>query len=439
MSFRLHIFLRLLILSGLSFIAWYLFFQTPYWLAACWCIFFFLILFWELIRYLSHAHSELTSFLSSIQHQDFTQVFPEDHKRSKELHEAFNIITKEYAALATERQSNFLFLKNIVEHSGVPLIAYGERGDIELINESALQLLDLPHVTKIETIGRVSEDLLGAIQSLSNGKKQLVKCEIRKSDYQLLVSIKEILISDELFKVVAMHNINTELDEKEIESWQKLIRVLTHEIKNSVIPIATLAEVLKSMLVATNHDLSKLTKEEEKDLTQGVSTIEKRSKGLVDFVAAYSDLTRIPEPALAFEDLHDVINSVVALQVSIAEKIGVHLQCKGHKLSAIQIDKKLIEQVLINLIQNAIDVMPNGGSIHISLQEDQNRQVIVVRDSGPGIPAEILDQIFIPFFTTKEKGSGIGLSLSRQIIRAHGGNITVDSSAEKGTKFRVIL
>ena len=235
------------------------------------------------------------------------------------------------------------------------------------------------------------------------------------------------------------------MDQNEIESWQKLIRVLTHEIKNSVIPISTLTEVISHMVTqedGSNLSLSSLSEEDEKDIRKSLQTIEKRSKGLVKFVSSYGDLAKIPQPQLEEFDIKNLIRQIISLEKTEANKKDIKISfSSGKKEVIIKADPQLLEQVLINLIKNAIEAL-NGqkdGEVTVFMEQSEQLTSIKIKDNGPGMDQEILNNIFIPFFTTKKGGSGIGLSLSRQIIRAHKGNLKVSSKLGEGSVFEITL
>ena len=245
--------------------------------------------------------------------------------------------------------------------------------------------------------------------------------------------------------MVAFHDINSELDQKEVESWQKLIRVMTHEIKNSVIPISTLAEVINDLVVADDGTsrIKELDNEDEEDLVVSMKTIEKRSKGLVKFVTSYGDLAKVPKPQLEQVDLKELVADLVTLEHKELERAGTSIEFYPTSGGAVEltIDPEMIEQVIINLIKNAHEALKesqqSSPKIQLRLSKYAHEVVLTVEDNGPGMDQETLDQVFIPFFTTKKEGSGIGLSYSKQVMRAHKGNLKVRSKLGEGTTFEL--
>ena len=313
-----------------------------------------------------------------------------------------------------------------------------------MINQSAKDLFHIPHLTRIEALSRISPRLLEAINSLSDGEKTLQKTMIGDEQLYLTIMAKELKLMDTAHKVLAFHDINSELDQKEIESWQRLIRVMTHEIKNSVIPIATLSEVMNQML----HDykdktgLRDIDKEDEADLLQSMQTIENRSKGLAQFVSSYGDLARLPKPQLEKVDIGELVNRVIDLESAQLKSKDVEIlaQLPVQPVES-NADPNMLEQVLINLVKNAIEALDEqeSGQISIMVQTMGEQVKLIISDNGPGMDQETLDNIFVPFFTTKKQGSGIGLSLSRQIIQAHEGKISVASTPGEGTSFEILF
>lgn len=442
-SFRTSIILYVLLAIGLGTSALYIYMQSPYWLLSCWLAVFCMVAIVRLIRMLERAERELDDFLMAIQQGDFTNKYPQTRRNSPVFHRAFNSITKEFVRLRSEKESDHHFLQTVLEHSGVPLLAFAVEDErITLANRSVKELFHLSHISQLSTLNRISEGLADKLRQLKSHEKVLWKMEMNGATIYLSVIARELVLRQKRQKVVAFHNINAELDQKEIESWQKLIRVLTHEIKNSVIPISTLAEVIADMIVDNTGDgknkLQELSEEDAEDLIVSVRTIEKRSKGLVKFVTNYGDMARVPKPELELVDLNELVRQVAKLEAGIMQNAGVKLTLNlSPGMLEVTIDRQMIEQVLINLIKNALEAVQgrpvSGPEINLITRVYNQEISLVVSDNGVGMDRETLENIFVPFFTTKKDGSGIGLSYSRQVMRAHRGNITVRSSVAEGT------
>ncbi|MEQ8245306.1 ATP-binding protein [Fulvivirga sp.] len=441
-SYRLKIVLHLIFIVLLSLTTFYVLMETDFWLLCIWLILGVMLISASLIRLLERHQKELKNFLLGIQQNDFTNSYSNTKtgEKSNELHMAYNAIIGKFRQLKHEKESNYHFLQTIVEHSIVPMIGYYEDDErVTLINDAAKSLFNKPFFKTISAVKSIDADLYHLILKLNSGEKELIKVFIGNELLNLSVMVKEIKMEDHLYKLVSFQNINRELEANELESWQKLIRVLTHEIKNSAIPISTLTEVVNSMIIDNSgqlKDLSSLKQDELDDLHIGLKTVEKRSKGLVNFVNAYGELSKLPQPDFKETDIKEVIDSVVNLLITDLKKANIDLKVnvKKHKLI---IDAELIEQVLINLIKNAREALANTpeGTIKIESIKLNDRFQVIVEDNGSGIEKEKLENIFIPFYTTKKEGSGIGLSLSKQIMQAHKGAIHVASAEGQGTRF----
>ncbi|UII26097.1 HAMP domain-containing histidine kinase [Fulvivirga maritima] len=441
LSFRAKIITRLLLIIILSVSGIYILTHTYFWLVSFWLFLFSFILTYRLIRYLEKVKADLTGFLISVKQNDFSGNYSRllSDKHDLDLHQAFNIITGEFQKLRKEKESNYHFLQTIVEHATVPMLSYREDTNaINVINQAAKELFKKPFINQIDSLKLINADLTSLILRIESGQKELIKLSIDNEYLNLSVSAKQIRLEGVPYKLISLQNIKAELDEKEVESWQRLIRVLTHEIKNSAIPISTLTSVIIQLI--TNHDghlidLSTLDEEDLNDLHLGIKTIDKRSKGLVHFINAYGELAKVPQPELRTITSQELFNSIIPLFKQQLEENDIHFSLSGESMPLL-IDHDLIEQVLINIIKNAKEALVNtkNAEIYIHTYQHKGQKIIQIDDNGPGIPKEELDNIFIPFFTTKKDGSGIGLSLSRQIMRAHNGNIQV-SSTDKGTSF----
>ena len=327
-----------------------------------------------------------------------------------------------------------------MQHVGIGLITFNKKGEIQIINSSAKKLIGIEAIQNIYELSKVSPKLVESLVKLKTGGSDLVDFTQEGNRIQLSIYVIELVLRGEEFKLVSVQNIQSELEEKEMDAWQNLIRVLTHEIMNSVTPLSSLAATVKDNLVDNIEDNVPIEKEELEDIYLAVQTIERRSQGLIRFVSDFRNLTKIPQPKLATESVSHVLEHIqVFFNHEFAAK-EVHATFNVEPVNlAFNIDKELIDQVLINIMQNAVHALDeNTEEKHIIVRafvNEYKRPVISIRDNGSGIDEEALSKIFIPFFTTKKQGSGIGLSLSKQIMRKHGGSITVKSVLNEGTEF----
>ncbi len=443
-QFRFNVILRVLLLTAAVFVFQYVWQQENWPITKIFFVLGLGALVTELIFYVEKTNRDLQSFLLAVKHQDFTHTFTVE-RRGKSfvaLKEAFNQIIESYQKLRAEKESHYQYLQNVIEHVSVALVCYRDDGSIELMNEAAQQLLDRPYMSNIKILERVNEDLMDAVNQLETGQRMLVKAPINDELRNIALQAKEFKLQGTRYKLVSLQDIRTELDEKEIDTWQKLIRVLTHEIMNSVTPIISLTKVIHGLMAdeqGNRRDLYELDAEDVEDIIHSVKTIESRSKGLLHFVHAYRNLTKIKKPSFEDVSAKDLVKRVASLLKPELDKRGIELNRDfPEEPLMLKADAELVEQVLINLLKNAMEALqerPEGRLQVSAYLNNDARPVIMVKDNGPGIDSEYVDKIFIPFFTTKKKGSGIGLSLSRQIMRLHRGSINFYTSPEEGTTF----
>ncbi len=435
--FRWQVIVRISLIILFGYGAVYVLTQTHFWLLSFWLVLGLIITLVNLIKYVERSRRELANFLLAIKQQDFSNTY--HYKKESDLNFAFHEINQVMKALRNEKASNLLYLQTVVEHIRVALICFDNDNKVQLVNQAAKSLFGKTFITSLKSIQRLSSDLVEVIQELKSGEKELIKVNIEGRLMNLSVLATEFKLQDQAFKLVSFQDIKSELEANELESWQKLIRVLTHEIKNSVIPISTLSDVILQLIKDESGvtDLSRLDNEGVEDLVGGLETIEARSKGLANFVTTYDQLTKLPKPQIQAVSVIKVLNNLKNLfKLDVDQKQLTFLIDCDNELE-IQADPDLIDQVLINLIKNAIEALESTSSptINIIAKKTDEGIQISVSDNGPGISDEIADNIFVPFYTTKESGSGIGLSLSRQIMRLHKGSLEVQSKSGYGTTF----
>jgi len=397
----------------------------------------------SLISFLDRSNENMASFLDSIQFDDLSYSFKTESSDPsvKRLHKEMNEAMLKLRSSRREKDSEFLFFKNIVTHVGIGLIVFKEDGSIEIFNSAARKLLKMNKAEKIRDFSVVSETLVNVFEKLKTGGRELVRAKIGEELVQLSVYAIELTLRGENVKLISIQNIQTELEEKEMEAWQNLVRVLTHEIMNSVTPISSLAGIVEEELkpyVKEEYN-EPLTKEQLSDIHLSLQTISKRSDGLIHFVKEFRSLTSIPRPRPVEINVRLLLEELTVLHKRELTDQSIQLTMTVYPEDlTISADKNMIEQVLINLLRNAMQAFEDQENRIIEIRafvNDKSRPVISVKDNGTGIDSEAMEKIFIPFFTTKKTGSGIGLSLSRQIMRQHQGTLTVKSTVGKGTEF----
>lgn len=442
--FRVNCIIRVLFIGASLCLFFYLLFQTT--LYAALFIIGALILYqiYALIYYVEKTNRDLSRFFQSIKYEDFSQTFKATGLGSSfdSLKEALSEIMNAFRKTRAEKEEHFRYLQTVVQHVGIGLIAYQPNGDVQLINTAAKRLLKVPRLKNIKSLESFSKPLVKTLFQLKSRENALVKVEHDNEMLHLALYATEFKLRGQQYTLVSLQNIHSELEEKEIEAWQKLIRVLTHEIMNSITPIASLTSTINELVnevYGKKVSDKKFEAEALNDIQQALQTIQKRSHGLLHFVDAYRNLTVIPKPNFQIFPVKELFARVKKLmQINIEEKnihFKINIEPQSLELTA---DPELIEQVLINLLLNAFQAVggQNDAQIELNASMDGRGGIIIrVADNGHGIPEENLEKIFIPFFSTKEGGSGIGLSLSRQIMRLHRGSIGVHSEPDSQTVF----
>lgn len=398
-----------------------------------------------LIRYSESSFKKVREFLNNIKQSDYATTYPVkfDGTETDDLHIEFNAILAKLKEDQAEKEANYHYFRSVFQHLSIGLITFEEDGSIQILNTAAKRMLDIKHLGNIAEIKQVNKELHHAIQNLRTGGSELIKIAHPDGIMQLSVYVIELVLRDVKFKLVSLQNIQSELEEKEMEAWQNLIKVLTHEIMNSIAPISSLAATIRSDIQQKIEHHQEVNVEEVEDYLMGITTIEKRSEGLINFVSDFRSLAHIPLPkftAISIKELFGHMETLFQHQLDL-NGISLVKQIEPEDLVFFA-DCNMIEQVLINIIQNAVHALEHSDTKKISLVafiDDNGKIIIEIVDSGKGIEEEALSKIFIPFFTTKQKGSGIGLSLSKQIIRRHKGNIQVRSVVGEGTVFKLIF
>ncbi len=443
-NFTIQVIVRVILLFGLLVLETYVI------MLAKWPITAFIIgvlclgLMAEIIRYITKTNRDLNTFLQSVRHHDFTASFSSGRRGPSfsALKNAFNEVIHEFRLLEAEKESHHHYLQTVIEHIGVALICIDQNEEVSLMNKAAKDLLEKPYMKWIGAIERIDENMLTVIRRLHSGEKELVKVVVNGELRQIAISATEFTLMGVEYKLLSLQDIRVELDSREVDAWQKLIRVLTHEIMNSVTPLSTLSGVMKEYLQDEDGNLlspEQLDQEAMEDMQMGLATIESRTKGLLKFVGAYRSLLKIPKPNFNEVVVQDLVTRICMLLQSQLKERKIELKTKlPEKPVSIMADDSLVEQVLINLIKNAMEAVEGheGAFIEVAVSQPKpTRTLIQVRDNGAGIEEEHINNIFVPFFTTKKEGTGIGLSLSRQIMRLHKGSISVKTEVGEGTLF----
>lgn len=395
----------------------------------------------NLIQYVNQTNKNLANFFTAIKYNDFTTNTSTTRQGAhfEDLQESFNLINRKFRSIRAEKEANHQFLQTLVQHVDIGLLCVDGNGEVILMNNALQKLLRKSYLINLNALKKIDEQLWTVINDLKDGSRELLKVNIQNHLLQLSIQAVDITLQKEPFRLISFQNIQSELEAQELLAWQKLIRILTHEIMNSVAPISSLSSTINNML----NQADNIEQVQLETIKKSLAVIHKRSEGLLDFTETYRTLTRIPPPKFQIVDLQILVEEVETLMDLDIRKYNIQL-IKEYDTEKIQIkgDPHLLEQVLINLLKNAIEACKEQPTpkieLHVFSTQDY-RSCIQIKDNGIGIPADKLEQIFVPFFTTKAEGSGVGLSLSRQILRMHKGNIDIQSQEGVGTVVSVYL
>ncbi len=439
--FNIQFIWRILLLTLFISLSIYLLLIEEY-IKAAFSVLLVISIIYELIRYLNRTIKEFDSFLNSMANSDFSATYENSKKgkKFKSLHENYIKISKRFKDLNFERELHFQHLQSLVTHFDIGIISFDSNERIHLINQAFNNLSGNPFIKTKHLISTLDSDLYQVIKKMEQGENRIHKIRYRDVETELSLNATVYILNNERFKLISAKNIQDEMDKKEHESYQKLISVLTHEIMNSVSPILSLTSTL--------HDKLKSEKTQqaiELDyLDKGLNAIVDRSQNLLNFTHEYRKLTKIPKPVKKTIDSKNLIDKLYRLLEKDLKANNIEFKTEiDYYGEFIYADETLMEQTLINVYKNSIEAFNTSKTNKLIetriFQTDPGEICIQIEDNGTGIPGKILPNIFVPFYTSKKNGSGIGLSLCKQIVKLHGGKITVLSEPEKFTTINIYL
>jgi len=396
----------------------------------------------ELIRFVSTMNREMSRFLFAIRHGDMSATF-----RKRPLGPSFQLLQKQMTELADayknvkiEKEAQYHLLQTLVERISVGIIFLSE-DQVALINSNAHKLLQVGKVQDWKHIQQRNPQFATELSSLDGQGRKLIEIPTPGGSRMISIEVSTMTILTKASQLITIQDINAEIEQKELEAWHKLIRILTHEIMNSITPIASLTETMQAMLAnadGTRKPLRQLSDDTISDMLFSLNTIHVRSEGLLHFVENYRKLTRVPKPQAETIHLASFTAAIQRLMQESVQRNGVNFVVNTAVSETSPVfDNALMQQVLINLISNAIHASASEINLRSFIRDDH--AVFEVQDNGKGIPQNLLREIFVPFYSTRQDGSGIGLSLSKQIVSLHRGTITVQSVPGEGTLFTVSL
>lgn len=402
-----------------------------------------IILVFNLIHYLNDTNRKMSYFLESVQNNDSTLKFPENikGKPTRELYRGLNKVNEQIQQLKIENQQREQYFQSLLEHVATGIVTFNSKGFVLHANTSAKKMLGMEVLTHLSQIERINRNLFLTIQGIRPFDQKLVTLTNERGTIELSLKASSIKTTTDELILLSVQDIRNELDEKELDSWMKLIRVLMHEIMNSIAPITSLAESLSKFYTKEGREVLPTEIDEKTIATtvRGLGVINEQGSGLMHFVESYRKLTRLPKPEKKLFKVEELVTRVKMLYLSLenSDLVKLSVSIRPPELEILA-DENLISQVLLNLLKNVLEAIAKSPDARIQLiarMSEKHRPEILIVDNGPGIPEEIIEQIFVPFFTTRENGSGIGLSLSRQIMRLHGGSLQVRSVPGKETVF----
>ncbi len=393
---------------------------------------------YNLFSFHNKTQEEVEQFAEAIHYKDFSRNFNVTNApvELQSLRKGFNEINSTFKLISKEKETQYLYLQKILELVDTGILSYEmETGEVVWMNESLKKLLQSPYLRTIHSLGKRDAELYEHVIAVKPGESMIATLHQENSTLKILLSATSFITDDKKFMLMAFQNINVAIDETESKAWQKLLSVMTHEIMNSVAPISSLADTLKKRLQQIDENDRASLRE---DVEIGIDTIKRRSDGLLKFAQVYRNLNKVTTPNLKPVNISDLFENMHHLMQPTLDqkKIELEMILKEANLTIV-VDLNLIEQVLINLIVNAIDAVKENENprIILSASKSNYKTVIKISDNGMGMSEDVLDKIFVPFFSTKKNGSGIGLSLCKQIMMLHKGNIQVQSVRNEGTAF----
>jgi nitrogen fixation/metabolism regulation signal transduction histidine kinase len=434
-NFSLGILLRILIILGLSLGFSWSFFQKNVPVAIIFGLL-QIISVANLYKYVTSLNRKMKRLFESIQYQDFAITFKADNKLGesfRDLNNDLNAVINSFNQVRAEREATLHFINAIIQQINVGILSYDTEGKIEINNQAANKLLKVYRLKHISDIEKQNPFIFECIASLKSGEPKLLSLP----ENDLSFSVTEIQMRGRKIRLVAIHNIRSELQIKELEAWQNLTKVLRHEIMNSVTPIVSLAETMKD--IVENEIKANNPKEQESidDLKDALQTVQRRGSGIMKFVNAYREFTSIPTPNKYYATASQLLKTLEGIfaQKALESKLKISYEVESDFETFIDIEQ--IEQVLINIVKNAFEVENESENkiISITAHTENGTKTIEIADNGIGIDKTLQEKIFIPFYTTKKTGSGIGLSLSRQIMQLNDGNINFYENQPSGAVF----
>jgi len=401
----------------------------------------------SLIRFVNKTNHELESFLSGLRFGDFQQTYtiahlgPSFQSLEKMLHDTVG----KFKSLRIEKQKQAIYNQTLIQHIPIPFFIVHNDGRVEILNNATRRTFNVADITNTDELVNFGAGFQRDVLQIQPGEALLTTVELAGTQEHFILSATQLTSAGKIHKLVSLQNVQSQIDATELATWQNLLRVTSHEILNSLAPVSSCAQTAKTLVdeALTNDTIDANLIEDMRDIQESLDTVLRRSEGLTRFIKSYRQLSRMPPPRKQKIEITQYFHKLKALVKDelARKKIQLDFNCQPKGLS-LMADKDMLDQVAINLIRNAADALTQtpSGSISVNAYTDsKQRTVLEVSDNGPGIPDDLVEKIFMPFFTTKNQGSGIGLALVRYIMLSHNGTAIYVANDEGGSSFRLIF
>lgn len=442
-NFYYLLIVRVVFIGASAFLSAYSFVQNEYLFGSLLLLFFGIQLV-LLLHYFNQTNRTIAYLFKAMKNEDFTLRFPKETnlKSLNELNSSLNLLNDTVQDLYLKNEAKEKYYQEIIKQADIGILTVNHEGHILFANPTMERLLNHSPLNHIKQLEQVDEKLYPLFSELKPFDRKLVELTNEREQKQLALKSRGIVLNEQELLLVVAQDIDKELDEKQTESWVRLIRVLTHEIMNTITPITSISDTIMKYFMKNGKAISSADLEEShiKNTVKGLDVIRNQGGNLMDFVQSYRTLLSVPEPDRTLVKGVDLVNKIKLLMESQSQKskIDFSVECTPPDLELF-IDEKQVSQILLNLCKNAIQSVAETGEGEVQLiaLQENDTKLIEVRDNGPGIPEELLEEIFVPFFTTKTEGTGIGLSLSKRVMQLHGGSLKVHSIPNSETVFRL--
>ncbi|MFP2995194.1 ATP-binding protein [Spongiivirga sp. MCCC 1A20706] len=445
-NFYTRITIRVLFMVVTIFLAAYFFTKTEY-LFVIILLAVVIVQTISLVKYIDSTNRKIAYFFNAIKNEDFTLKFPDQKNVTsfKELNKSINRLNSLIQEVHIKKQEQEQYYLEILKQAQIGVLTHNDKGHILFVNPRVEQLLNYTPLNHIKQLKKVDNNLYELFEEMKPFERKVFQLTNERETVQLAIKSTEINVDKQLLRLITVQDIKSELEEKETDSWIKLIRVLTHEIMNTVAPITSISESILNYFkvgddttTVENFDQTKLD-----NTAKGLGVIKDQGKDLMNFVQSYRSFLSVPKPDKKIILVKELLERIkmLAIQEAGFNKDACTIT-NHHPELELFADEKQLSQVLLNLCKNAIQAMATTANAQLHIESGMSSEgykFITIKDNGPGIPQDVLDQIFVPFFTTKEQGTGIGLSLSKQIMQLHGGSLNVYSIPNKETVFRLVF